>query len=119
MNEPTSGLSSLEMEESFPAAMSVHQRDCLIAFLTAVKSVLMEDAPERYMLRRMQSRLPPGLERALIDVNSIALTLPACHAPSLSSMPASCVWCSRSHTATPPDLHCSMRLGLVSSEFLR
>lgn len=89
--------------------------DCHIAFLLAVKSALMADAPERFMLRRMQSLLPPGLERALTDLNSIALTRPVSPVQSSSSMLVSPGSSMNSRTAMPVDSHYSEKLDLVFS----
>ena len=118
MNEHQSGPSSPEKDESFPRDMSGRLPDSHIAFLLDVKLALMGGAVERCMLRRMQSRLHPGLERALMDLNSIALTLHASPAPSSSSTLESGEFTMKQLIGMPVDYHFSPRLGLWLSSFL-
>lgn len=107
--------------ESYPQVTWERQPDFLIALMLEMKLALMGGAPERFMLRRMQSLLRPGLERALRDVNSIVLTRPVIHAPSSSSTQEFVEWCLNTNTVIDLDLHFSRKLGstLSSTEFLK
>jgi hypothetical protein len=93
--------------------------DNQIAFLLDAKKVLMGGAPERFMLRQMQSLSPPGLVRALRDLNSIVLTRHVSTAQSSSLMQELIDWCMNMNTETDPDLHFSKLMGLVSTSILR
>lgn len=110
--------SSLEKVESSQQDMLERLPDSHIAFLLDARLALMGGAPERYMLRRMQSLSRPGLDRALTDLISIALTLHASPAPSSSSTPESGEFTMKQLIGTPVDYHFSRKLGLWLSSFL-
>jgi hypothetical protein len=102
------------MVESYPQVTWERLPDSLIAWMLDAKLVLMGGAPERFMLRRMQSQLHPGTERALMALSSIALTVPVIHAPSSSSTQEFFEWLMSTPTGMDPERHYSSKLGLVS-----